>query len=294
MILIDGFAIDAALTENHAKTSDTTEYPVEKGADITDHIRPKPREVEINGIVSDSPMGAVAIARVHKAPFVSDDVAPDTLPTVDVLAKLQEIYDTQKIVSIQTTLQVYDNMCMYDCQIPRSKDDGESIQFTCSFREIIFITNDLTTVRVAIPAAAAQVDQGTKAATPANPNLVNRMVDPSDGAWFDPDINGWRYGASFNGTNWEFYKGDPTVQPKGMTDAQLLEANQQGLTPIDTKPNGDVTALPAQDDTTRFTQSGTATFNELDAATAAQNAGQQVQLPNTFAGPGLDLTQPPP
>ena len=39
---IAGFPIDATVTETHDLESEVTEYPTEKGSDITDHVRNKP------------------------------------------------------------------------------------------------------------------------------------------------------------------------------------------------------------------------------------------------------------
>lgn len=285
MITIRGFAIDAALTENHQLDSEVTKYPIEKGVDIGDAARPMPKSVTITGKVSDSPMGAVAVARVHAKPFVSDDIAPDTLPTQDALALLEDLWANPQLVTITTSLRNYDNMLMSSCSIPREAKDGESISFTATFELITQITNSRTTVRVAAPIAAVPVKKGPIAAK--QDNLVPRMVDQYDGAWFDPDINGWRFGASYNGTNWEFFKGQPTTQPKGLTDAQYLAGNTQGLTPVDKKPDGSVVAAPAQAD-----YAGVQT--PAQPIPTAQNAGQQVQLPTTSPDPGQLVDIPVP
>ena len=55
-ITIDGWPVDLALTEEHSHDSEATQYPVEKGANITDHVRPKPISITFEGIVSASPL----------------------------------------------------------------------------------------------------------------------------------------------------------------------------------------------------------------------------------------------
>lgn len=52
---------DVTLSEKHTSTSEVTKYPVEKGAAITDHVRPAPSQVELTVFVSNSPLhGGVA------------------------------------------------------------------------------------------------------------------------------------------------------------------------------------------------------------------------------------------
>ena len=229
-----------------------------------------PRSVTITGKVSDSPLGQVAVARNKQQLFVSDDVIPDTLPTQDAIAMLEDLWEHPQLVTIVTSLRTYNNMVMSACSIPREAKDGESVTFTCTFDFVRQITNERTTVRVAAPIAAAPLNKGPLASK--NDDLVPRMVDQNDGAWYDPDINGWRYGASFNGTNWEFFKGTPTTQPPGLTDAQYLAGNQQGLVPLDKKPDGSVVAVPGAVDYSSAQTPGA-------PPPVAQNAGQQVQVP---------------
>src|SRR5713101_5273233 len=54
--LLDVITIDATLQEVHKADAEVTEHPVELGADITDHVRPKPVELRIEGIISDTPI----------------------------------------------------------------------------------------------------------------------------------------------------------------------------------------------------------------------------------------------
>jgi hypothetical protein len=51
-----GLLIDAVITESFKKESDVTMFPIELGAEISDHIIPKPAEYVMKGIISDHPM----------------------------------------------------------------------------------------------------------------------------------------------------------------------------------------------------------------------------------------------
>ena len=59
-IIIDDFLIDCSISENHTFDSDVTDYPVESGSNISDNIRPLPLVVEIEGVVSNTPIGLIA------------------------------------------------------------------------------------------------------------------------------------------------------------------------------------------------------------------------------------------
>jgi len=49
---IANITIDATLSEEHARTADISMYPVEEGADRSDHRRVNPKMLTITGLVS--------------------------------------------------------------------------------------------------------------------------------------------------------------------------------------------------------------------------------------------------
>lgn len=48
--------IDVSVRESHDVTADVTRHPVESGTDIADHIRPEPRSITIEGMVTNHPI----------------------------------------------------------------------------------------------------------------------------------------------------------------------------------------------------------------------------------------------
>jgi hypothetical protein len=160
-ILIDGYQIDASLSESHDLDSDVTEYPVETGSSITDNTRPKPITVTIEGIVSDTPLGPVADLRHNES-------GPDGsfTPSTEALAVLEGIRSAREPVSITTTLRTFDNMVMTSLSIPRDAATGAALRFSATFTEVIFVTNNRTTVRVATPSNGKQQNLGHKGASP--------------------------------------------------------------------------------------------------------------------------------
>jgi hypothetical protein len=56
-VRLDVITVDATMQETHAAEAEVTEHPVEQGANITDHIRPKLKRYTIDGIISNTPIG---------------------------------------------------------------------------------------------------------------------------------------------------------------------------------------------------------------------------------------------
>lgn len=149
MITIDGYTIDAALTEGHALNSEVTDDPVETGSPITDHTRKLPDEITLECIVSDTPLSGVTRA-------------PGTKPTTDAYAVLLGIRDRAEPVTITTSLGTHPNMILKSLSIPRKATDGRSLRFTAGFKQVRIITNVRAFVTVAIPRAASKVPRGAK------------------------------------------------------------------------------------------------------------------------------------
>lgn len=163
MIRIAGYPIDASLSETHTLSSEATEFPVESGADLTDHIRRLPIEVTIEGIVSNTPIGAVAAARATETAELGEEL--EVLPADEALARLERIYERRQPVTIQTELKLYERMAMTSLEIPRDRTTGRALMFTATFRQIKIVTNERTTIKTATPGGANKTKLGAKSAT---------------------------------------------------------------------------------------------------------------------------------
>ena len=51
--------IDASIKEDHSRESPATEFPIESGPNISDHIILKPFKLSLTGVISDSPLNPV-------------------------------------------------------------------------------------------------------------------------------------------------------------------------------------------------------------------------------------------
>ncbi len=223
MILIDNFPYDASLSEKHTLNSEATKFPVEQGADMTDHIRQLPAEVEIESIVSDTPIGAVAQARTEGAVTLGDGDIPDAvLPSEEARTRLEEIWTTKRRVTIQTGLgarnggkggKIYESMAMTGLDFPLDPGTGNALKFTATFEQITIVTNLRATIRTATPGGSGVQKMGglvkATGGTKDRNGKVDRVRETGEGMWFDPDINCWRHTTVFNNTTktFDFLKG---------------------------------------------------------------------------------------
>lgn len=152
---IGTITLDASLKETHTGESDVTEHPVEQGANITDHVRPRPSQLTIEGVVSNTPINSTQQSRVVDVlgvPFettsLSDQIQGVAGYAEQAYAVLEEFRRNGTVLTVVTRLRTYDNMILSSLSIPRDKQTGDALFFTASFKQIILVTS--RTVRIVV------------------------------------------------------------------------------------------------------------------------------------------------
>lgn len=155
MVKIDGYAIDIATSEEHDLEAEVTEFPIEGGGSVTDHVRIKPPSVTIKGIISDTPIGAVADLR-----------GSNMKPSEEGRVVLEAIFAAKEQIELETTLKTYKDMIMESLSFSENGESGEALNFTASFRQVVIETNKRVIIR-AIPIGQKKRDMGNLAGKPA-------------------------------------------------------------------------------------------------------------------------------
>lgn len=229
MILLDGYAIDMAKTEEHVLDSEATTYPIEDGSDVTDHVRLLPIQVTVEGIVSDTPIGDMVLIRQAELPILAfSDPTTATVVTATrhseaALAKLKSIRAARRPITIVTALQTYKNMVMTSLSIPLSRETGKALRFNATFQQVEIVTNNRTTTRTATPGTSKKKDLGDRPALALEKRRVIWHIGKPPG--------GPKTGASvvltYDPTVKEFYRPDGTTGAlRPLTLDELSAANK--------------------------------------------------------------------
>lgn len=117
---VAGVVIDAVLSEDHFYNSRVTNYPVEDGRIISDHIINEPETLQITGVVSDTPLSFLA-------PFNR---------SINAFQRLVEIHNRKELITVVTGIKVYVNMAITSLQVPRNVQSGQSLTFTMDFQKV--------------------------------------------------------------------------------------------------------------------------------------------------------------
>lgn len=161
--------LDASLSETHAQDAEATDHPVEQGANITDHVRPKPQMLTIEGFVSNTP---VIDARTAKVQFLPDQPGPAEAAHQILKNRLQ----AGSLHTVQTKLDTYTNMLLISKNEPRNSQIGDSLQFTLTFKEIRIVFNQTITVITKDPQHQPKTDKGKKVPTQATPTAAQESL----------------------------------------------------------------------------------------------------------------------
>jgi len=156
----EGTAIefDASVNETHTGSAEATQFPVEEGADITDHIRRLPEELSINVITSNSPI------------FVDLNDAPRIEGASSVVTRAEATYtflktakDNGSLVSFVTTLRRYRSMYIQTLSCSRDAATSDIVNINLTLREIIIATTQqVAAPDIQPPGRQGKSDQGIK------------------------------------------------------------------------------------------------------------------------------------
>lgn len=124
---IGGIVIDALETERHTLRLEKSNYPIESGATLSDHIIKLPRTLSIKGVVVAELRGQRGQPGVSSEPERRD---------LNAWRKFEKIYEQRTPVQIVTSLGVYRSMVMLDLNVKRDVLTANALDFEASFEQM--------------------------------------------------------------------------------------------------------------------------------------------------------------
>ena len=118
-------SFDTMVTEEHRYTSRVTNYPVENGTIVSDHIINQPDVVVLSGLVTDTPLSILAPYNRSVAAFNA----------------LIEIHRKREVVTVVTGIKVYYDMAIVTLDVPRTVKTGQTLTFNIELQKINYINN---------------------------------------------------------------------------------------------------------------------------------------------------------
>lgn len=185
LVEIDGF-----ITEEHELSNELPVHPIETGFSVTDAILRNPTRLVVEGVVS-----------VHSLDPTTVDNTPQRAD--NAYAQLKAMMSRGDVVTVVSSLEVYENMGIQSITPKRSKNVGEALRFTAVFQEIrkaatAIISEEKIPAVTPTPVALQSVDPQTRRIHAAPTELVadNTLVWGVEDAGLAAEIQsdtGWRY-----------------------------------------------------------------------------------------------------
>lgn len=154
---LDSIQFDATLTEQHSGEVDFTEHPVEQGADISDHARPKQKQLVLDCFLTDTPLPGNDV--LHPGHF-------QQWRSIDSLHSLGNLRDKGSLVVVVTELKTYQNMVITSLTVPVDAKTGDGIRFSLTLRELRIVESQVD-VHDAQNDRSKKKDKGAKPVAPA-------------------------------------------------------------------------------------------------------------------------------
>lgn len=162
-------APDVALVESHSHSAKATDFPVESGASISDHVVQQPDVVKLEGVISDSPLPSAVgmdtetfLAAARSGEFESRGA--------DAYWQLLEIKEAGTPVLISTTLRNHLDMVIESIEV--SEEDG-GLTFSITAKHIEMATVSVVPVP-AVESATAKVSKGAQATKSADSSTADK------------------------------------------------------------------------------------------------------------------------
>lgn len=146
---IDILELDAAIHETHDYTNTITDFPVENGFSISDHVFKVPEKLTMEGFVTNSPIpysvNTTSVLldkgdRVNTAFEQLLNLAGYDPSAQDI--KVLSVVKMPTLLRVVTGLRVYSNMIITHLSFPRDISTGEALHFTCDLRKIDVVDSE--------------------------------------------------------------------------------------------------------------------------------------------------------
>ena len=131
---IGSLTIDATINDSVSYASSVTQYPVEEGSFISDHITIQPYTVEIRGLISDSPFFIPGITENSSFLTLNNSRVKNAYEELLALFVKKEPFD------VVTGLDVYSDVFFTSFDISRDANTGKALSFDAKFQQILFAT----------------------------------------------------------------------------------------------------------------------------------------------------------
>lgn len=151
---VGGVSLDLVLDENHSKSAEVTENPLQDGRAISDGIYLKLREGSLTGLVSNHSLK-------HTEELEKENQNAEGLLNIaqwqplknraaDAWNELKAVMDAKQTVTIVTALEVYENVAITNIDTTLDGESGDALAIRITFKQVktVQLREDKVTAQV--------------------------------------------------------------------------------------------------------------------------------------------------
>lgn len=201
----DLLLVDATITRSTNYENEMTMFPVEDGPDVTDHIRTKPITMNIDGIISETPLsieaqkaalvtsggsfvnksiggfkGASAVTGAAGGKLGSKLFQSGGSPAELGRKALEELVLKRQPIRVAVGKKILDNMIMTRLSIPEDNQTGRALKFSCTLQQIRVVTGETVLIEKIASSAAhtggKKTNLGAQATTDATKEQTTSLA----------------------------------------------------------------------------------------------------------------------
>ena len=198
--------IDASIKEIHSRESPLSQFPIEDGNDVSDHVFLKPAGLELFAMISDTPIGGLQGLIQEAATSGAQNLFPQSklaasaaigavagaaalynasqgkTKSIKAYEQLKTFQANSAILSVRTTLDKYTSMIIVSMSVPREAATGNAIEFTIKMMKANIVQpQSLNLSQLNNPLVSTNVaevgQQQTQAASPFSQGRVTAISD---------------------------------------------------------------------------------------------------------------------
>ena len=124
--VIGALELDALVSENTSLKSQITEYPIEDGSVISDHISQESETLSLEGVITGT--GTLFNIAAGKSKLIAAKEA------------LRTLHKNRELITIITGVDVYEDFAIESCDINRNNKDGEQFSVNLELKKINKVT----------------------------------------------------------------------------------------------------------------------------------------------------------
>lgn len=139
---------DVSVSESHSYGADVTDFPVERGADLSDNVRSKPIMLRIEAFLTDRPLQNTGRQQV---PTSASNPRPAAQPgrSKRILGQLEAMQAGGTRITVSTGLRQYTDMVLQAIEVPRDKSLKDGLRVTMSLKQVKVASSQIVPIKKA-------------------------------------------------------------------------------------------------------------------------------------------------